>query len=712
MATIQPLRRSGRLVPSFSRVGLRLQEELDPEVIPRLVIESLTALGFFPLLALAAEPESGTPALLTIQQGFISPAILEAVKGRLAVPAEGFRIRASDIPILTQAFTGREPLLLPLTRGRAAILPGTAGAILREALRTLGATHQLAAPLRSRGESLGIVVVFGQRLRAGDQRAIGLLAEQAGIALENTRIHEEEIARTSRLRTLINGASEALLAFDPMSTAILDCNQAAERLLGSPRTALAGLPLSDLLSTLLGERLGPASLPEDPAGTVKARLRRKDGQFIDVELRWWQQQSGTETLGFLAARPLTPASEPATVAVELDNDLLRHTNEQLQSLRLASEQQAGSLAALAGLSRLILLGSSAEVVLEDCAQRLLQGGAADAVVTGLIDAETASLRFAVVRARGRSAAVWSGLEGKTIPLHEAPLSVQLRGQRLPLVVAPDSTSLSMGMRARLHEGGYRQLVVLPLSSGGEALGAVFLIRHEAKSTASEDLSVLQMFADHVALALRNAQGVAALAQMREDAIFRLAAACEARDPETGQHLRNIRHYVRHLCRAMNFGVEEIHELSLAAVLHDVGKIRTPESILLKPGPLLPEEYEVVKLHTIEGAEILAGPSFYETARQIARHHHERWDGSGYPDRQQAADIPFAARITAVADVFDALTSRRVYKPAWSVEQAGEEILRVSGSHFDPGVVEAFRSLWIRGDFNTTPQNTGAADARD
>jgi putative two-component system response regulator len=185
--------------------------------------------------------------------------------------------------------------------------------------------------------------------------------------------------------------------------------------------------------------------------------------------------------------------------------------------------------------------------------------------------------------------------------------------------------------------------------------------------------------------------------MRRDAMFRLALACETRDQETGLHLRRMQSTTEALCRELGLEDTEVEEIGLAAVLHDVGKIAIPEAILRKEGAFTAEEREVARLHTVRGEELLAGPEFYETARQIARHHHERWDGSGYPDGLAGAAIPRSARIVAVADVYDALVSPRVYKEAWRADEAAAYVLDHASLHFDPGMVEAFEAVWKRGE---------------
>jgi len=183
-----------------------------------------------------------------------------------------------------------------------------------------------------------------------------------------------------------------------------------------------------------------------------------------------------------------------------------------------------------------------------------------------------------------------------------------------------------------------------------------------------------------------------------EAIYMLAVASEAKDTDTGAHVRRIEHLTRAIARSMGLSYAEAEQMGYSAILHDVGKMLVPDRILKKPGPLDPLERHEMEEHAAAGERILSRKQFFETARQIARSHHENWDGSGYPDRLAGADIPLAARIVHLADVYDALTSPRVYKEPWPHEQAARFIEENSGRHFDPDVVRAFKSLVDSGTF--------------
>ena len=176
----------------------------------------------------------------------------------------------------------------------------------------------------------------------------------------------------------------------------------------------------------------------------------------------------------------------------------------------------------------------------------------------------------------------------------------------------------------------------------------------------------------------------------------LARAAESKDPTTGSHIERVYGYTLLLARSLGFGEEEAEEVATASMLHDVGKLAVPNRILQKPGPLTPEEWRVVRRHPAEGAQILGGSPLFGIARDVVRWHHEWWDGSGYPDGLRGAEIPLHVAVVAIADVYDALISRRCYKPPWEEALAIAELQRIAGRHLHPDAVAAFSDLWDTG----------------
>ena len=182
-----------------------------------------------------------------------------------------------------------------------------------------------------------------------------------------------------------------------------------------------------------------------------------------------------------------------------------------------------------------------------------------------------------------------------------------------------------------------------------------------------------------------------LAVTRQQIIRRLGRAAEFKDNETGNHVLRMSHYARLIATAHGLGPDAVETIFSTAPMHDIGKIGIPDNILLKPGKLSDEEWDVMHQHPVMGAAIIGKHEneLLETARVIALTHHEKWDGSGYPQGLKGTEIPLEGRVVAIADVFDALLSQRPYKPPIPLDQALEHMRSQSGIHFDPDLMQAF-----------------------
>jgi putative two-component system response regulator len=199
------------------------------------------------------------------------------------------------------------------------------------------------------------------------------------------------------------------------------------------------------------------------------------------------------------------------------------------------------------------------------------------------------------------------------------------------------------------------------------------------------------------VALRTEELKSALEMIKSaslDTIYRLSVASEYKDDETGAHIKRMSRYSAAVARRMGFDETMVETILYAAPMHDLGKIGIPDRILTKPSKLDTVEWEIMKQHTVIGTNILKGSDaeFIKMGETIALHHHEKWDGSGYPDNLKGAEIPIVSRIATIADVFDALTSKRHYKEPFSVEKSLAIVWEGRGCHFDPEVVDAFFAI--------------------
>jgi len=278
---------------------------------------------------------------------------------------------------------------------------------------------------------------------------------------------------------------------------------------------------------------------------------------------------------------------------------------------------------------------------------------------------------------------------------------QLRSRIAPseylpiLVLTADVTAAA---KQRALSGGARDFLTKPL----DATEVVLRIRNLL-----ETRSLHQVLQDqNVRLEEKVRDRTAALEDARLEMLARLAAAAEYRDDDTGEHAQRVGSLAAFLADALGISEEESELIRLAGQLHDVGKIGIPDAILLKPGALSTDEFEVIKTHTTIGASILSGSQsrLLQLAEEIALYHHEKWDGTGYAGLRSDG-IPVPARLVAVADVFDALTHKRPYRNAWPAEDAIKYVRDQSGRHFDPSIVTAL--LDREGDLSSsTPGDPG------
>lgn len=253
--------------------------------------------------------------------------------------------------------------------------------------------------------------------------------------------------------------------------------------------------------------------------------------------------------------------------------------------------------------------------------------------------------------------------------------------------------------------GYAEIPILMVTANHEKD-----VRHDALNTGVTDFlnkpvdndeflararNMLALRKSHKYLQDEVRKATAEIVAREQETIFCLSRAAEYRDPETGAHIHRMAHYSRHIARMMGLSIEQQDLILEAAPMHDIGKVGTPDMILLKPGKLTPEEFSIMKQHAVIGYEVLNASQspLLKVAAEIAHTHHEKFDGTGYPRGLAGEDIPLFGRIVAVADVFDALTSERPYKKAWEIDRAQQLLREGAGTHFDPVCVEAFFTEW-------------------
>ena len=246
-----------------------------------------------------------------------------------------------------------------------------------------------------------------------------------------------------------------------------------------------------------------------------------------------------------------------------------------------------------------------------------------------------------------------------------------------------------------RQTGYRSraMLAMPLVSMNETALGVFQVinKTDGGSFNEQDIHLLQHVGLYAASTLEGALLNVQLKQAHEDVVYKLSSVTRFKDPETQNHIVRVGLYCAELARRQGWTQEDISLIQLAAPMHDIGKVGIPDQILQKPGSLDPDEWQIMQKHTLYGAQILEGGEsrLLEMARALALDHHERWNGSGYPHGKQKCETSIFGRMTALADVFDALTSRRHYKDPWPADRVAEFIANGRESEFDPELVDLF-----------------------
>jgi HD-GYP domain-containing protein (c-di-GMP phosphodiesterase class II) len=297
-------------------------------------------------------------------------------------------------------------------------------------------------------------------------------------------------------------------------------------------------------------------------------------------------------------------------------------------------------------------------------------------------------------------AIWTALHGN--PLQPAPEWLGLLAILLAGIAAPLAS-----LRFRVSTSALIALAIavayLLIAQLAFASGAILLISYPLLAWAVGIVGMIG--ANYLGALIERDAFSRRLSESQRELIQRLAHAVEFRDAETGEHIQRIGVLCERLALAIGWKPADAEMLRYASAMHDIGKIGIPDRVLLKRGRLNAEEWEIIRTHPVTGGEILAGSEspLLQLAEQVARTHHERWDGGGYPAGLCGEEIPLAGRICTICDVYDALVSKRSYKESWTVEDALAEIERGSGTRFDPELVAAFMRL--------VPRLAGQLDAR-
>ena len=375
-----------------------------------------------------------------------------------------------------------------------------------------------------------------------------------------------------------------------------------------------------------------------------------------------------------------------------------------------ARRQRDQLAALADVGSLLLKHGPFEERLRQVAQRVVAAVGFDAVTILTWDprGQQSILTSTYSQQAGHLAEEWER-HIKQRPQFIEQLREASGALREPFVIdEPAEHRLILPfLQDIFRRGKIRSLLILPLLFEEQSLGSLAVLSARRNAFDPDTVALFGTIASQIASSTQVAlllqevrDSYQQLRQNHLDAMLRLAAVAEARDPLTGNHLHRLRAYTEAIARRLGLSETEVTTLGHAAVVHDIGKLRVPDALLAKPDSLTEEERALIRRHPLLGEELLGENEFYQEARQVARWHHERWDGSGYPDGLRGEAIPLGVRIVSVADVLDALISRRPYKEAWPIERTIAYIREQRGKQFAPEVVDAFLALAGDGTLET------------
>lgn len=506
----------------------------------------------------------------------------------------------------------------------------------------------------------------------------GALLSYDGIITDITEQKEsDEALKKSELKfkTLFDFSMDGLLVADIATQCFVHCNSTICRMLGYNEEELLALGVADIHPAdnvayvkeqfdkqVQGKILCAANLP----------VLRKDGTVFYADVN-----SGIFELG--------------------DKNCLLGSFRDVTERRLAEERQkrhTDNLTSLHTIDTAITGSLDLRITLKVLLNEIISRLKVDAACVLLMDPHTRMLEY--VADVGFEKETDAGLRSSSEKLFAGRACVDQCS-----IVISDTTCCPSETENALHLvcNGFRAYVGVPLIAKGQVKGVLEIFCRTPLANDPEWLEFVEALATQAAIAIDNAEMFDDLQQSHNELVLAYdttiegwSRALDFRDKETEGHSRRVTDLTVKLARKMGFGRERLAHVRRGALLHDIGKLGIPDGILLKPGPLTPKEFKIMKQHTEIAFSLLSPIEFLRPALDIPCNHHEKWNGSGYPRGLKGEKIPLVARIFAVVDVWDALCSDRPYRSAWSSEKALAHIRSQSGNHFDPMVVSLFEEI--------------------
>jgi putative nucleotidyltransferase with HDIG domain len=430
-----------------------------------------------------------------------------------------------------------------------------------------------------------------------------------------------------------------------------------------------------------------------PAARVEESSCRFEGQpYCEVtftwSVSWWR-------FGSLLSKLLTRKSTLYNALQEIDRDktLLKQKFDELAQVNLELSQKVTMLKAINNATRAIVSVADTQKVLAQTMTPIVEVFGFDRALIMLVDekGENLEYRYGV----GESPMAMEKMSSYSIPLtREQNLMIRVLKRKRPVLIRDVKSSGLNPTNRILADFRPSSFIICPLIAENETIGILGADRRgDGNKLTPSDAELLSIFANNIAVAFMRARLDEEVKSSYVSSVRALVKAIEEKDTYTRGHSVRVAWMVVEIAKALGLPESEIEYLSFGSILHDVGKIGIPESIVKSPKMLSEAEFRIIKKHPLKGVEILQPISFIKNHMYLIRNHHERWDGKGYPDGLAGNDIPLGAQIVAIADAYDAMTSSRHYRKAMPPREAAQEIQKNAGSQFSTQVSEAFLKVF-------------------
>lgn len=475
-----------------------------------------------------------------------------------------------------------------------------------------------------------------------------------------------------RFRSIFEGVQDAIFV-ESQSGEILDVNARACEMFGWSREEFLSKTVADMVPegelSIIAADINGKEFPIGPVETVNIRA---NGEQFPAEITANLQQLGEETVLLTVVRDVSERSQA--------QEQIKRQLQRLSALRKIDNTITGS----------IDLNITLDVLLDQVITQL-EIDAADVLLFNNLTTTlefSAGKGFATPALRHTNLSLGMGYAGRAAIERKT-------------IFIPDISQEKNGFDKSEHlkDENFVSYFGIPLIVKGEIKGVLEIFNRESIKPDEEWLEFMEMLAGQAAIAIDSATLFKSLQTSNLELIMSYdntlegwARALELRDHETSGHSKRVTEMTLKLAMQMGVSESDIPHIRRGVMMHDIGKMGVPDSILLKPGPLTEEEWEVMKQHPVYAYELLSPIPFLRPALDIPYSHHEKWDGSGYPQGLKGEQIPLAARIFAIVDVWDALSYERPYRDAWPKKKVHQYLKEQAGEYFDPAVVEAFLTL--------------------